>query len=121
MSSTHEPEAAAPGRIRRGVRGLLGGWGVDDESIEDALLVVEEFVANVLDHAHTRFELELRLTEDVLHIAVRDRSGRSPQIRPVDPYAERGRGLQMVANLAQRWGCEHHADGKTVWAALRVG
>jgi anti-sigma regulatory factor (Ser/Thr protein kinase) len=118
MSSTHEPDAAVPCLIRRRVRGLLGDWGVGAVSIGDALLVVEELVANVLDHAHTRFDFELRLSGTALHIAVRDRSGRSPQIRKVDPYAVRGRGLQLVASLSDRWGCEYHADGKTVWAEL---
>jgi anti-sigma regulatory factor (Ser/Thr protein kinase) len=120
MSSTHDPDSATPCLIRRRVRGLLVDRGVGAAIIDDALLVVEELVANVLDHAHTRFGLELRLTGTALHIAVRDRSGRSPQIRRVDPYAVRGRGLQLVASLSQRWGCEHHADGKTVWAELSL-
>ena len=120
MSSSHDPVATVAGQIRRRVRTLLAGWDVRDESIEDALLVVEELVANVLDHARTRFRLVVRMTGDVLHIAVRDRSPREPHIQPFDPHAARGRGLQLVASLAQRWGCEHHRDGKTVWAELRA-
>jgi anti-sigma regulatory factor (Ser/Thr protein kinase) len=121
MSSIHEPEAAVAGRIRRRVRGLLESWGVGDASADDVLLVVEELVANVLDHARTRFEIAVRLSGSVVHIAVRDHSGRSPRIRPVDPQAARGRGLQLVAGLSERWGCVHHPDGKTVWAELSVG
>jgi anti-sigma regulatory factor (Ser/Thr protein kinase) len=121
MSSTHEPDAAVACLIRRRVRGLLEGWEVGADSVDDMVLVVEELVANVLDHAHTRFHLELGLSGTVLYVAVRDGSDRSPQLRPVDPYAARGRGLQMVASLAQRWGCERHTDGKTVWAELPAG
>jgi phosphoserine phosphatase RsbU/P len=120
MSSSHEPVAAVAAPIRRGVRALLAGWDVRAETVDDALLVVEELVANVLDHARTRFELLVRMTGDVLHIAVRDRSARSPHIQPFDPHAARGRGLQLVATLSQRWDCEHHGDGKTVWAELRA-
>jgi anti-sigma regulatory factor (Ser/Thr protein kinase) len=118
MASTHEPVAAVATQIRHRTRALLTEWDVRPGSVDDALLVVEELVANVLDHAHTRFQLVVRLSEGALHIAVHDRSGRSPQIRPFDPFAVRGRGLQLVANLSRRWGCEHHADGKTVWAEL---
>jgi anti-sigma regulatory factor (Ser/Thr protein kinase) len=121
MSSTHEPDAAVAGRIRRRVRGLLEGWGVGEARADDVLLVVEELVANVLDHARTRFEIAVRLSGPVIHIAVRDRSRQSPRVRPVDPRAARGRGLQLVGRLSERWGCEHHADGKTVWAELPSG
>ena len=114
MSSSHEPVAPVASQIRRRVRTLLAGWDVRDESIEDAL------VANVLDHARTRFRLVVRMTGEVLHIAVRDRSPREPHIQPFDPHAARGRGLQLVASLSQHWGCEHHRDGKTVWAELRA-
>ena len=60
------------------------------------------------------------LTGPVLRISVRDWSDRSPQVRPFDPHASRGRGLQLVGNLAQRWGCVHHDRGKTVWAELGI-
>ena len=120
MSSAHEPDASVGPQIRRRVRALLTDWGVGRASVDDALLVVEELVANVLDHARTRFLLVVRMAGDVLHIAVRDRSPRQPHIQPFDPHAARGRGLQLVASLSQRWGCEHHRDGKTVWAELRA-
>ena len=117
-SSTHEPVPATARRVRHSVRELLREWGVAAVRIDDALIVVEELVANVLDHARTRFELVVRLAGDVLHLAVRDLSGRRPQLNPFEPHAVRGRGLQMVDALAVRWGCEQHADGKTVWAEL---
>ena len=120
MSSWHEPVAVVAAPIRRRVRALLAGWDVGADTVDDALLVVEELVANVLDHARTRFELVVRMTGDVLLIAVTDRSGRAPHIQPHDPHAARGRGLQLVATLSRRWGCEQHGDGKTVWAELRT-
>ena len=49
---------------------------------------------------------------------MRDGSARSPHIQPFDPHAARGRGLQLVTNLSRRWGCQHHPEGKTVWADL---
>ena len=117
-SSIHDPVPAVAPQVRRRVRTVLNGWGVVTARIDDALLVLEELIANVLDHARTQFQLVVRLTGDVLHIAVRDRSASTPHLQPFDPHAARGRGLQLVAALSQRWGCEQHADGKTVWAEL---
>jgi two-component sensor histidine kinase len=118
MSSTHEPVATVAGQIRRRLRALLTAWGVALDTVDDALLVVEELVANVLDHARTPFELIVRLSGSVLHLAVHDGSPRRPQVRPFDPHANRGRGLQLVSTLAARWGCDADKTGKTVWAEL---
>ncbi len=118
MSSSHEPVPAVAAELRQRVRALLRHWGVRAETVDDVLLVLEELVANVLDHARTAFRVVVRLAGDVVHVAVRDHSTRSPRVRPYAPHAVRGRGLQLVSTLAKSWGCEHHADGKTVWAEL---
>ena len=116
--SEHEPVATVTRQIRRTLRTLLAGWGLAAEVVEDALLVVEELVTNVVDHAHTRFQLAVRVTNQVLHVSVRDGASALPQVRPLDPDAARGRGLQVIASIAQQWGCDRHERGKTVWADL---
>jgi sigma-B regulation protein RsbU (phosphoserine phosphatase) len=118
VSSTHEPVATAGPGIRRYVRVLLENWGLRAEIIADALVVVEELVANVVDHAHTRFALIVRLSSKILRIAVHDECAADPVLQPFDPHAGRGRGLQLVASLSQQWGCDHQHGGKTVWADL---
>jgi anti-sigma regulatory factor (Ser/Thr protein kinase) len=118
MSSTHQPVAIAATQIRHRLRTLLAAWGVRAETVDDALLVVEELVANALDHARSPFDVVVRLADGVLYVAVRDGSSRVPRLRPFDPHAVRGRGLQLVDTLSRGWGCELHADGKTVWAEL---
>ena len=118
VASAHQPVAAVGPRIRRDVRVLLQDWSLDTEVVEDALLVVEELVANVVDHAHTRFDLVIQLSDEVLRIAVHDESVSDPELQPFDAHAGRGRGLQLVASLARQWGYDHHDGGKTVWAEL---
>jgi anti-sigma regulatory factor (Ser/Thr protein kinase) len=114
----HEPAGAVVPRIRQHVRALLAVWGVDVDRIADAVLVVEELVANVVDHARTRFRLVVDLTGSLLRLAVRDDSDRCPDLAPHDPAAVRGRGLQLIAALTLRWGYDRHDQGKTVWAVL---
>ena len=116
--STHEPVATVARQVRASLRALLTGWGMASDVVEDALLVVEELVANAIDHARTNFRLVVQLTGEVLRVAVDDRASGLPQVRPFDPAADRGRGLQVVAKLALRWGCEANESGKTVWADL---
>ena len=118
VSTSLEPEAAVAAPLRRRIRAVLTGRGMQPDAVDDALLVVEELVANVLDHARTRFELIVRLSGSVLRLAVHDSSPGTLQIRPFDPHASRGRGLQLVTTLAARWGCDTDAGGKTVWVEL---
>ena len=118
--SVHEPVAAVARQIRHTLRLLLTGWGIATDVVDDVLLVVEELIANVVDHARTRFRLVVQLTGRVLRVAVRDSGSGLPQVRPVDPAGDRGRGLQVVAKLAQSWGYDQHEGGKTVWADLAV-
>ncbi|MFF4828018.1 ATP-binding protein [Streptomyces sp. NPDC001312] len=100
----------------------LDDWGVD---FVDAAQIVAELAANAAFHGRVRgrdFRLALRLHGDgVLRIEVTDARGdRLPRIADsVVADAESGRGLLLVAALADRWGvAEAPAHGKTVWAEL---
>jgi anti-sigma regulatory factor (Ser/Thr protein kinase) len=54
-----------------------------------------------------------------LRVEVTDHSNRLPDIRPIDPDSENGRGLFIVETLADRWGHETmDTGGKTVWFEL---
>lgn len=115
---TAEPVAGSPSRIRRGLRAALAQWELPTEASENALLVVEELVANAVDHARTPFRLTVDRVGPALRIAVRDGCSRPVHLRPFNAQASRGRGLQMIAALTSGWGCHRTAAGKTVWAVL---
>lgn len=123
VDAVHEPLTSTPARIRRSLRATFAQWQMPVEAAENALLVVEELVANVVDHARTPFRLTVSQepgghTGSALRIAVRDDSPASPDLRPFSARAERGRGLQMIDALTSRWGCDRTPAGKTVWAVL---
>ncbi|MBV8462080.1 MAG: ATP-binding protein, partial [Acidimicrobiales bacterium] len=58
-----------------------------------------------------------------VRVEVSDADERRPSVRWPDPAEPRGRGLQIVNALADRWGVEAWADGKvgkTVWFMVEL-
>jgi anti-sigma regulatory factor (Ser/Thr protein kinase) len=93
-------------------------WAVPPDEVDALLLVVNELVSNVIDHARTRCHVTLRLTRSTVRVLVSDRSSATPVLRPRDAGAVRGRGMQIIAALASQWGWTRHATGKTVWVRM---
>ena len=104
---------------RRVLRELLSVWGAPQDR-EDAELLATELVANVVDHVggDGSLTLEIDLADDWLRIAVVDGSAVRPVVQELSGVRPRGRGLQMVAAIATRWGVEEHHGGKRVWLDL---
>jgi anti-sigma regulatory factor (Ser/Thr protein kinase) len=103
---------------RRLVRDVLRTWAAPHDG-EDAELLVTELIANVVDHAGGDvLTLELNLAGAWLRIAVVDGSSVRPVIREMSHERERGRGMRLVAEIAERWGAEDHDGGKRVWFEL---
>ena len=115
------PEPESAGAARGLVRSVCQECGVEGELREDALLIVNELVSNVVDHAGTRCVLSAGVDDGQLRIEVRDfYRCPPPRPRPFEVRSARGRGLQVVSLLSTRWGVTEFADGKSVWAALTV-
>lgn len=99
---------------------VLRVWGASHD-LDDAALLVSELVSNVVDHARTEasLALELDLSGEWLRIAIADGSAVRPVVRALRHDEQpRGRGLQLVEAIADRWGAEDHLDGKRVWFEL---
>ncbi|WP_329615217.1 ATP-binding protein [Streptomyces brevispora] len=107
---------------RRAVR-LVSEWGHPNHVAEVALLV-SELATNALLHGCMRgrlFRVHLILTATTLRIEVSDPRGeRLPALREADDDDCYGRGLLIVARLADRWGVEPRTVGKTVFAELAL-
>ena len=106
---------------RRFVRDVLTGWRLDRWR-HTAALAVSELVTNTLVHTASPIDLTLRRTDvGGLWIGVSDDSDRVVSRRPVLTGEEAsGRGLVVVATLADAWGVTPApaGAGKTVWLEL---
>ncbi len=106
------------GQVRTRVRELTRSWALLPEIEAAASQLAGELVANALLHGRGRVELRLRLTRDRLVVEVADDGWHMPRRRRAARDDEGGRGLQLVATLAHRWGARLTEDGKVVWAEL---
>ena len=122
--------------------GVPAAVGFSDRLADDAVTVTNELVTNAVVHAGTTVDLVLRLEEEggdepsaALVLEVTDHHPARPvgADEPGDPArteteapaglpdpAEYGRGLQLVATLAESWGITYRTGLKTVWARLPV-
>jgi anti-sigma regulatory factor (Ser/Thr protein kinase) len=104
---------------RHVVLDLMRAWGAPQDR-DDAALLVTEVVTNVVDHVggEASFTLELEVSDGWLLVAVVDGSSVLPVVRELDRERPRGRGLQLVEAIAERWGTEEHHGGKRIWFQL---
>lgn len=118
-SRDFQPDHTAPGAARRFIAQALRHWGHDGSVIDDARLVISELVSNAVRHTRSPFSVSITSDSPKLRIAVHDASSSVPVTgqRSEDAPAG-GRGLQIVAALADDWGVERTPSGKVVWADL---
>ncbi|MCL6738306.1 ATP-binding SpoIIE family protein phosphatase [Streptomyces neyagawaensis] len=113
-----EADPAAVGRARANVARQLAVWGLEELDFL-AELVVSELVTNAIRYG--RPPIRLRLIHDrTLLCEVSDAGSTTPHLRRARVFDEGGRGLLLVAQLAERWGTRHARHGKTVWAELNA-
>jgi anti-sigma regulatory factor (Ser/Thr protein kinase) len=102
------------------VRDALTAWGIGQLGA-DAALVASELAGNAIQHAGCQsFRLSIALlAQRRIRISVSDQGGALPEmLRAPDEESERGRGLLIVAAIADRWGTEVVGPDKTVWTEL---
>jgi len=109
-------ELTSARRARLLVRRRLRRWGLD-ELVPTAELLASELVTNAVRYAHGAIALRL-VREGGLVLEVLDDSAALPRLRHAGDEDERGRGLQVVSQLAKHWGARRTHSGKVVWCEL---
>ncbi len=96
--------------------------------LADAVAVTAELVGNAVRHAEplpggvirVAWRLRPRASgRSLVEVRVTDGGSSSPpELRPAGPESVGGRGLTIVAALAEQWGVERDGLGQSVWAQL---
>jgi PAS domain S-box-containing protein len=107
-------------RARNLVRDQLAAWKLS-QYVDVAELLVSELVTNALRYG--RGPIGLRLLRDGENVVCEVADGLTtvPRLRAVQNGDEGGRGLQLVDQLAGRWGARSMPHGKIVWFELGPG
>ncbi|MDQ0762434.1 SpoIIE family protein phosphatase [Streptomyces canus] len=111
-------DPAAVARARKSASEQVTAWGLDDAAFATEL-IVSELVTNAVRYGDDPVVLRL-IRDTALICEVSDGSSTAPHLRRARVFDEGGRGLLLVAQMAERWGSRQTATGKTIWAELRL-
>ncbi|NAS22156.1 ATP-binding protein [Herbidospora sp. NEAU-GS84] len=121
MSRMFLGRLASVTEARRFVTHCLRTWPIADS----AELIVSELATNAIRHTASscfggQFLVSIQAEHDQVWLGVVDEGGQgAPHLRP-DSDDESGRGLLLVASLADNWGVYGDHTGRTVWALLKL-
>lgn len=113
---------ASVGAARRIVVTCAGAWELPPQMVDDLVQVTSELTANAVDHSPgPRLTVVLALADQAATVSVTD-GGPAQVLRAhaADAAEERGRGLTVVAALAEQWGQHRLLAGNRVWARIAV-
>jgi PAS domain S-box-containing protein len=122
-AASFEPVGRSVATARSFVRDTLQGWGFAD-IIDDAVVLTSELVTNAVVHAGTSADVLCLRSDEGVRIEVADRYPereiplQAAAVNMGSPDREGGRGLQLCAALAGRWGVDYTPTHKQVWFQL---
>ena len=117
-----EPATASIARTK--LASFLTLNGASPQVIDDALIVLSEMVANAVSHGDPAedgtIELSWSIAQGLLEISVHD-GGQAASLQPIDFDEDSlsGRGLSIIARVADRWWVDM-TQGTRVNAELNV-
>lgn len=120
-----EPNPAEVGRARSWARARLAGSGISpDEPLAEVLvLIVSELVTNAVVHTGCPAVLQMLFlraadSNGTVRVEVCDASDCPPAPRHAGRDDTGGRGLELVHELADRWGWQPEGAGKRIWCEV---
>ncbi|MFF7502207.1 SpoIIE family protein phosphatase [Streptomyces lavendulae] len=109
-----DADPALVGRVRAAAMEQLDRWGLEESSFATELLL-SELVTNAVRYGSAPIRVRLILDRTLI-CEVHDASNSAPRMRHAASTDEGGRGLFLVAQLAQAWGTRYTTGGKVIWA-----
>ncbi|WP_409474297.1 SpoIIE family protein phosphatase [Streptomyces sp. HC307] len=107
-------DPAAVAEVRASVIRRLTEWGLEDLTFTTEL-ILSELVTNAIRYGGSPIRVRV-LRDRSLICEVFDSSSTAPHLRYAAMTDEGGRGLFLVAQLAERWGTRYLPGGKVIWA-----
>ncbi|MFG2947713.1 ATP-binding SpoIIE family protein phosphatase [Streptomyces adustus] len=111
-------DPAAVSALRAEVLAKLADWNLEETAFATEL-ILSELVTNAVRYGASPMRLRL-LRDTSLVVEVSDGSSTTPHLRYATDTDEGGRGIYIVAQLADRWGTRFTPTGKIVWAEQSV-
>jgi serine phosphatase RsbU (regulator of sigma subunit)/PAS domain-containing protein/anti-sigma regulatory factor (Ser/Thr protein kinase) len=111
-------DPAAVAALRERINQQLARWDLE-ELVFTTELILSELVTNAIRYAVGPIQVRL-LRDRNLICEVSDGSSTSPHLRYAADTDEGGRGLFLVAQLAESWGTRYLATGKIIWAEQSI-
>jgi len=96
-------------------------------STDVAVLLVSEIFGNSVRHSRSgdpgeTITVAVKVTDGLVRVEVTGRSGPGvPELASAGGYEEGGRGIQLVAGLATRWGWRRRGGRTVTWFELPYG
>ena len=93
---------------------------------DDAVLLVSEVFGKSVRHSGSgapgeTVTVAVRAGDGIVRVEVTDRAGSGmPELLPAGRDAEGGRGLQLVAGLAARWGWRRRGGRMVIWFEIQA-
>jgi anti-sigma regulatory factor (Ser/Thr protein kinase) len=115
-------DPSGPSLARRSVEEFVAGQELHDEAREPLVLIASELVTNAIVYGADPIVLSVSCHDGDVIVEVEDGDStlEMVQSRAKDRSAPGGRGLGIVASLADAWGVRPSQSGKTVWAVKAV-
>ena len=104
-------------------RDFVAGAVCAGDRVDDIRVCVSELATNALRHtpAGRLFLVRVDAQEHLVHVEVHDAGGGEPRVCSPAATDDHGRGLLLVAALADDWGTtDRNGPGKAVWATFKL-
>ncbi|MFI7364040.1 ATP-binding protein [Streptomyces sp. NPDC050149] len=118
FSVAFAPDEYQVAQMRKITAAHLRRWRVPETTVDNVVIAVSELVTNGIQHGHGAIALTAICSDGVLRVEVTDGNPSPAQLTTAGDDDLSGRGLFLVAVLAQDWGVSD--GGRTTWCEFRL-